>query len=226
MADTFVGHDFAAKTFPFQQPVGFPLTSFSGVPWGQAIVNEVWESQVIGSGDTGTINLDVQVPNDYVSLLRSFHLQAVDTASINWGYGRMGLAYQQPGGPYKDNISDLPESNYLWWDIIPSAGFGIRDRFSTESYLSSFNLGLAVGPDSGHGNLNFIHEFDVNDPTKLPLWLPPGTATLKNRAMVVYLENDSASQPAATFRFNAVFDLYTQEQAYAAGVMSSPRVLS
>ena len=75
----------------------------------------------------------------------------------------------------------------------------------------------------GEGNFaNYL----LNDPSEIPLWLPPGTATLKNRAMVVYLENDSASQPAATFRFNAVFDLYTQEQAYASGVMSSPRVFS
>jgi hypothetical protein len=65
-----------------------------------------------------------------------------------------------------------------------------------------------------------------NDPTDVPLWLPPGTATLKSRAMIVYFENAYASQPAATFRFNAVFDLYTQEQAYASGVMSSPRVFS
>ena len=122
MADNFVGHDFAAKTFPFQQPVGFPLTSFSGVPWGQAIVNEVWESQVIGAGDTGTINLDIQVPNDYVSLLRTFHLQAYDQAAINWSYGAVGLAYQNPGGPYKDNISELPESQYLWWQLFPGTG--------------------------------------------------------------------------------------------------------
>ena len=222
MADTFVGHDFAAKTFPFQQPLGFPLTTFSGVPWGQGIVNEVWESQVIGAGDTGTINLDIQVPNDYVSLLRSFHLQASDTSSINWGYGVMGLAYQNPGGPYKNDVSDLPESNYLWWDLIPSAGSSIRDRFSTNAYHSTFNLGSGEGYRGDYVST----AFDTNLPTRVPLWLPPGTATLKNRAMIVYIENDSASQPAATFRFNAVFDLYTQEQAYAAGVMSSPRVFS
>jgi len=223
MADNFVGHDFAAKTFPFQQPVGFPLTSFSGVPWGQAIVNEVWESQVIGAGDTGTINLDIQVPNDYVSLLRSFHLQAYDTASIAWNYGVMGLAYQNPGGPYKNNITDLPESNYLWWQLVPTHDIEVRDRFSTGARVMNFNLGISGTVSSVTQN---IHDFDLNDPSNVPLWLPPGTATLKNRAMVIYLENDTASQPAATFRFNAVFDLYTQEQAYASGVMSSPRVFS
>ena len=223
MADNFVGHDFAAKTFPFQQPVGFPLTSFSGVPWGQAIVNEVWQSQAIGGGDTGTINLDIQVPNDYVSLLRSFHLQLVDTATSTWGSGAMGLAYQNPGGPYKDNIADLPESNYLWWQIQQGSVTGIRDRFSTESYIQTFNI--ASSPYTVDGGQT-IQSFHTNDPCRVPLWLPPGTATLKNRAMIVYLENNSASQPAATFRFNAVFDLYTQEQAYASGVMSSPRVFT
>ncbi len=223
MADNFVGHDFAAKTFPFQQPVGFPLTSFSGVPWGQAIVNEVWESQVIGSGDTGTINLDVKVPNDYVSLLRSFHLQAWDTAGLNWNNGSMGLAYQNPGGPYKDNVTDLPESQYLWWDLIPTVPRSTRDRFAAPFYMSNFNLGVEQNTSSG---IISAHDFDLNDPSNFPLWLPPGTATLKDRAMIVYLQNDSASQPAATFRFNAVFDLYTQEQAYASGVMSSPRVFT
>ena len=224
MADTFVGHDFAAKTFPFQQPVGFPLTTFSGVPWGQAIVNETWESQVIGAGDTGTINLDIQVPNDYVSMLRSFHLQAYDGAALNWVNGVMGLAYQNPGGPYKNNITDLPESNYLWWDLIPSVGRSIRDRFSTTFHTADFNLGVENKPDTTAYSV--AHDFDVNDPSDVPLWLPPGSATLKNRAMIVYIENNTESQPAATFRFNAVFDLYTQEQAYAAGVMSSPRVFS
>ena len=221
MADNFVGHDFAAKTFPFQQPVGFPLTSFSGVPWGQAIVNETWDSQAIGAGDTGTINLDIQVPNDYVSLLRTFHLQAYDQAAVQWSYGAMGLAYQNPGGPYKDNITDLPESEYLWWQVYPGNDTQVRDRFSTVTYRKNFNVGQFPEATS-----EAPADYGLNNPVNFPLWLPPGTATLKNRAMIVYLRNNVASQPAATFRFNAVFDLYTQEQAYASGVMSSPRVFS
>ena len=223
MADNFVGHDFAAKTFPFQQPVGFPLTSFSGVPWGQAIVNEVWQSQAIGAGDTGTINIDVQVPNDYVSLLRSLNLQSYDDAAIEWAFGGMGLAYQNPGGPYKDNVSDLPESNYLWWQLVPSSDINVRDRFGDDIRVKNFNVGIHDGTYAGLRVQNYMN---LNDPTEVPLWLPPGSATLKNRAMVIYLENDHASQPATTFRFNAVFDLYTQEQAYASGVMSSPRVFT
>jgi hypothetical protein len=220
MADNFVGHDFQAKTFPFQQPIGFPLSSFTGVPWGQAIVDESWESQAIGVGDTGTINLDIQVPNDYVSMLRSFHLQAYDAAVINWLTGTMGLAYQQPGGPYKTTTSEMPERDYLWWQLIPGVTLGVRDRFSTNVYHQNYDLGKYSASAASN------NDYDVNDPSKVPLWLPPGEANLKDRAMIVYLENDSASQPAASFRFNAVFDLYTQEQAYAAGVMSSPRVFS
>ena len=219
MADNFVGHDFQAKTFPFQQPVGFPLSSFTGVPWGQAIVDESWESQAIGVGDTGTINLDIQIPNDYVSLLRSFHLQAYDTATINWLFGTMGLAYQQPGGPYKTTVAEMPEKDYLWWQLVPAATVHVRDRFSTSIYHKNFDIGKQDTSAT-------THDYDVNDPSKVPLWLPPGEANLKDRAMIVYLENDTASQPAASFRFNAVFDLYTQEQAYASGVMSSPRVFS
>jgi len=218
MADNFIGHDFQAKTFPYQQPVGFPSSSFTGVPWGQAIVDESWESQAIGVGDTGTINLDIQIPNDYVSLLRSFHLQAYDTASINWQYGLMGLAYQKPGGPYKTSVATMPEKDYLWWPLIPSGTIQVRDRFSTPQYLKSFDIAKLFNPSN--------HDYGVNDPAKVPLWLPPGEASLKDRAMVVFLENDTASQPAASFRFNAVFDLYTQEQAYSSGVMSSPRVFS
>ena len=222
MADNFVGLDFQAKTFPFQQPVGFPLTSFSGVPWGQAIVNESWESQVIGVGDTGTINLDIQVPNDYVSLLRSFHLQAYDDASINWGYGKIGLAYQQPGGPYVTTTSAFPERDYLWWDLIPSVGVIARDRFGDNLITKNYD----IGKFGLHASFPQYSDYGLNDPSGIPLWLPPGDASLRDRAMLVYLVNDTASQPAQSFRLNAVFDLYTQEQAYASGVMSSPRVFT
>jgi hypothetical protein len=216
MADDFVGHDFSAKTFPFQQPVGFPSTSFTAVPWGQAIVNEAWQSQAIGAGNTGTINLDVEVPNDYVSLLRSFTLSATSGSTIGWNTGVVGLAYQQPGGPYKSSITELPETDYLWWNLSPALTNHVRDRFSSTRYYESFDI--------SNLSTSYAQPAGLNNPREIPLWLPPGQASLKTRAMVVYLENDTASNPAANFRFNAVFDLYTQEQAYASGVMSSPRV--
>ena len=223
MADDFVGHDFQAKTFPFQQPVGFPQTSFTGVPWGQAIVNEAWQSQAIGAGNTGTINLDIEVPNDYVSLLRSFTLCATSASTIGWNFGMVGLAYQQPGGPYKESITDLPETQYLWWPLSPGYAISVRDRFSTERFYENYEIVNAIGAAT-YGEHSA--SMGLNNPSQIPLWLPPGDATLKERAMVVYLENGTASNPSASFRLNAVFDLYTQEQAYASGVMSSPRVFS
>jgi len=221
MADDFVGHDFQAKTFPFQQPVGFPVTSFTGVPWGQAIVNEAWQSQAIGAGNTGTINLDVEIPNDYVSLLRSFTISVTSGNGIGWNNGVVGLAYQQPGGPYKSSITELPETEYLWWNLAPGFTSDVRDRFSGSRFYENFEI-ASKQHDATRSNTSL----NLNNPSQIPLWLPPGAATLKQRAMIVYLENDTAGNPAASFRFNAVFDLYTQEQAYASGVMSSPRVFS
>jgi len=222
MADEFLGKDFQAKTFPFRQPVPFETSANSAVPWGQAIVDEAFESQVIGAGDTGTLNIDIQVPNDYVSLLRSFHLQATDTTSnLKWANGVVGLAYQQPGGPYKLNNSDLPERDYLWWPLLPDLLTSVRDRFSTTIYYKNFDVGFRTA----YTNLTHT-SLALNNPENVPLWLPPGDASIKERAMVIYLNNETASQPANSFRLNVVFDLYTQEQAYAAGVMSSPRVFS
>jgi len=132
----------------------------------------------------------------------------------------MGLAYQEPGGPYKTTTGSFLEKDYLWWSLVPSLTVNVRDRFSTNIYIKNFDLGKTVT------STTLSSDYDVNDPSKVPLWLPPGEANLKDRAMVVYLENDTASQPAASFRFAAAFDLYTQEQAYASGVMSSPRVFS
>lgn len=223
MADVFIGHDFKAQTFPYQQAQSFPQTSYTGQPWGQAIVDESWDSQVIPSGDTGTINIDVQIPNDYVSLLRTFKLQAYDDATIFWRHGHMGLAYQQPGGPYLTTTSELQEKDYLWWSLLPEGEISVRDRFGTGINIKNFDVGKYSAVSSTY--YKDQDDYRLNDPTKIPLWLPPGEANLKNRAMVIYLTSDSA-QPSNRFRFNAVFDLYTQEQAYSSSVMSSPRRLS
>jgi len=221
MADVFLGKDFEAKTFPYMQAVDFAATSYSGMPWGQAIVDESWESQAIGSGDTGTMNLDIQVPNNYVALLRTFYLGATDPSNINWNSAVLGLAYQKPGGPYKRNITDLPESQYLWWDLIPGGANEIRDRFASLINYKKWAIGVA-GPYTTSSYSNY----SVDTPTNVPLWLPPGEATLKDRALIVYLENDTAGSSQNFFRLNIVFDLYTIEQAQTVGVMSSPRVFS
>ena len=218
MADEFLGKDFNAKTFPFRQPVTFKASENSAVPWGQAIVNESFESQAIGTGDTGTLNIDIKLPSDYVSLMRSFHLQATDTDTIYWGDGVLGLAYQQPGGPYKTSVAALGEKNYLWFGLARSDNFTIRDRFSSDYAYKFWHIGSRTS----------IQEPITPNPspiTNIPLWIPPQSdLSLQSRSVIIYLENDTAGSAANSFVLNAVFDLYTLEQAYAAGVMSSPRV--
>jgi hypothetical protein len=220
MADVFLGKDFQAKTFPFRQAVPFDVSANSAVPWGQAIVNESFESQAIGAGNTGTLNIDVELPSDYVSMLRSLHIGCSDPSAVNWKRGVVGFAYQQPGGPYKTSVNDFPEKEYLWWGITASYAYAVRDRFSTDVNYVNWDIGLL----SGSGGLGAFNPY-ANSPTQVPLWIPPQTdANLQGRSLIIYLENDTASSAANNFVFNAVFYLYTLEQAYASGVMSSPRV--
>jgi len=222
MADEFLGKDFAAQTFPFRQPVPFGVSANNAVPWGQAIVSESFESQVIGTGDTGTLSIDVELPSDYVSILRSMHLGCSDPSAVNWTNGVMGLAYQQPGGPYKTSVATYPESQYLWWALLASQSYAIRDRFSSSVNYKFWTIGSA--PGSGVSS-RFQNANVLDTPTEIPLWIPPQTdSSLQSRSMILYVENETASSAANNFVFNAVFDLYTLEQAYASGVMSSPRV--
>ena len=220
MATDFQGKDFTAKTFPFTQPRSFNASRYSTVPWGQAIVNESFETTAIGAGNDGLINIDVSLPSDYVSMLRSFHLQIVDTASVSWSEAVVGFAYQQPGGPYKESVTAYNEEEYSWYQLL-SDQLSIRDRFATSRYYRLFTFGQAK--DAG-----VAYAFnDAWDPTQIPLWIPPSVdSNFLERSMVVFIENLSASQPAQTCTFRASFDLYTFEQAYSAAVMSSPRVFS
>ena len=222
MADVFLGKDFQAQTFPFRQAVPFDVSANSAVPWGQAIVNESFESQAIGAGDTGTLNIDVELPSDYVSIMRSLHLAANDPSSIYWGDAVVGLAYQDPGGPYKTSVAAFPEREYLWWPLVASQQYGVRDRFASNVNYKFWSLGSR--PGSGV-SASFQHNAILDIPSEVPLWIPPQTDTnLQSRSMILYLENATDGSSANNFVFNAVFDLYTLEQAYASGVMSSPRV--
>ena len=217
MATDFLAVDLKAKTFPFQQQASFNATRYSTVPWGQAIVNETFETPAVGVGNTGLISFDIELPSDYVAMLRNFHLQVVDTAVINWRDAVFGFAYQTPGGPYKTSVSEYPEDEYSWYQLVPD-DTTVPDRFFTPIRYKLWSFGAQTQATSFN---------DAWDPTQLPLWIPPSVdATFKSRQCVGFLENQSASQPVAQCTFRASWDLFTFEQAYSAAVMSSPRVFS
>lgn len=221
MADQFVGLDFSAQTFPFRQPLPFEASANSAVPWGQALVNESWDSQAISAGNTGTIGIDIKLPSDYVSILRRFHLQAISTNTIYWMAGDIGFAYQNPGGPYKTSVAEFPEDEYLWWDLAQGDHNRTRDRFSVAIASVKYPIATRTLPD---GETAWIFE---DGPMNLPLWIPPQSdSNLQSRSVIIQLENDTANSASNAFTLNCAFDLYTLEQAYAAGVMSSPRVFS
>lgn len=218
MAVDYLAKDFLAKPFPFQQVSSFNATRYSTVPWGQAIVNESWQSPSTGAGNTGLMSIDIQLPQDYVAILRNFHLQAVDNAQINWGDAILGMAYQEPGGPYKNKVTDYPEDQYSWYELIPSSTKYVMDRLTATIGYLFYTLGTE-NTTTGFS--------DSWDPTQLPIWVPPTTdASFAQRSVIMYIENASASQPNAEFTLRASWDLYTLEQAYSAAVMSSPRVFT
>jgi len=220
MADVVQVETFAPSLFPFNQAaVKYAMRDTLAIPWGQAIVNEAFEANAIGAGDTGTLALDINLPPNYCCLLRSIHLSARDTSVVNWKGGTLGFAYQQPGGPYKDSMAALPESDFLWWIFAESATIFIRDRSSQQYITTQWSLGevnttLDSGSRSGPG---------ADNPMNVPLWISPN---YPGSDVVIYFENDSASSGAVDFRLNAVFDLYDQQQAYAPEVMASPRRLA
>ena len=218
MAVDFQGLDFTAKTFPYAQPLSFNESRFGAVPWGQAIVNESFQTTTIGAGNEGLIAIDVGLPSDYVAMLRTFYLGAVDTANIAWQEANLGMAYQQPGGPYKESVTDYPEDEYTWFQLISDQRI-IKDRFATNRYIRtwafSYGSTLTSFYDAG------------SRPYQIPLWIPPSAdANFVDRSIVMNIENTSASQPAAEMTLRLSFDLFTFEQAYSASVMSSPRVFS
>ena len=220
MAVDFQAKDFTAKTFPYTQPASFNETRFGAVPWGQAIVNESFQTTTVGAGNEGLISIDIGLPSDYVALLRNFHLQVVDTAAIYWDEAIVGFAYQQPGGPYKESVTDYPEDEYSWYQLV-SDGTTVRDRFSADRYLMNFTWGFNTVTSS-----NVIVTAGLG-PTNLPLWVPPSAdANFLERTVIVFVENKIANQPAQEMTIRCSFDLFTFEQAYSAAVMSSPRVFT
>ena len=222
MATDFLAKDFQARPFPFQQPASFNATRYAAVPWGQAIVDENFQTPAITAGNDGLISIDVDLPSDYVCMLRNFHIQTADTVG-SWEKGMVGMAYQTPGGPYKTTVADYPEVDYSWYALVRDQAL-VKDRFATTVIYNVFNFGHNYNATSTTVAFN-----DAWDPTQLPLWIPPTIdSTFKSRQVVIYLDHPTAGSnvSAANATFRASFDLYTFEQAYSAAVMSSPRVFS
>lgn len=218
MAQQLLTVEVTAKTFPFTQPISFNAARYSTVPWGQAIVNETFETPATGAGDTGLVVVEVALPPDYVSMMRNFHLQVVDSSTVNWKDAAAGFAYQQPGGPYKNTIAEYPEDEYSWYQLVRDST-AIPDRFGTNIKYATWNFGFEGERYAAHN--------DAFDPTQLPLWIPPSVdVSFLQRSMVMFIENEQASQPVQQMTFRASFDLFTFEQAYSAAVMSSPRTFS
>ena len=151
-----------AKTFPFTQRGSFNASRYCDVPWGQAIINETLETPVIGAGNTGLIVLNVALPADYVALMRNFTLQIVDTATINWKDAVVGFAYQQPGGPYKTSISDYPDDEYTYYQLVRDT-VHVPDRFATPINYAMFNFGASL---ENSANARYFSFNDAWDPPR------------------------------------------------------------
>lgn len=223
MATDFLGVDITAKTFPFTQPASFNATRYSTVPWGQAIVNHSFDTPAIAAGNDGSISIDIALPADYVAILRNFYLGIVDTAAVEWTEGMLGMAYQQPGGPYKESVTAYPEDEYTWYQLIGDDA-AVRDRFNTFQFYSTFTFGSKNFDTGTFQQLTFDNGWS---PTQTSMWVPPSADnSFLERTIVIFLRNKLASQPVQKATIRMSFDLYTFEQAYSAAVMSSPRVFS
>ena len=221
MATDYKAVDITARTFPFQQTRSFNATRYTTVPWGQAIVNEVIETPAVGVGNDGLMKIDVELPGDYVAMLRNFQFQLSDAATVNWGENGavLGMAYQQPGGPYLNTVASYSEDEYTWFQMV-SDQITIKDRFGTNISYRSFAFGM-------QGNNDRPYIDSAIDPTQIPLWIPPtADSSFKERQLIFYVGCASDGQPAQTSVIRASFDLYTFDQAYSAAVMSSPRVFT
>lgn len=217
MADVVQIETLSAKLFPFNRykdQVGSAAT-----PWGQAVIDHAFVATGPGVGDTATLVLDVNLPANYCCLLRSMHLDAYSSATIYWKYGFFGMAYQLPGGPYKNSMIALPEEDFLWWPMNNSNALAVRNRSSVEKLLMQWSVAdIFAATDSGSAGGP-----GTNNPMNIPMWVSPD---YPGSEIVIYLENDTSSSADNDFRFNAVFDIYDQDQAFAPEVMASPRRLA
>jgi len=217
MADVVQIETLSANLFPFNRykdQVGSAAT-----PWGQAVIDHAFTANAIGAGDTGTLVLDINLPANYCCLLRSIHLDAFHTGTIYWTKGLFGMAYQLPGGPYKNSMAALPEEDYLWWPLPDSSSPFVRNRSSAQIGVKQWSVS-EIYNDADSGSAGGP---GLNNPANIPMWISPD---YPGSNLVIYLINDTANAAANEFRFNAVFDIYDQQQAFAPEVMASPRRLA
>jgi hypothetical protein len=221
MAVVVQTEDFTAKAFPFKQPIPYDYDRgrSAAVPFGQAIVNEKLTLDSVASGDTGAVSIGIFLPPNYCSMMRSFHLNKKDANTGSAGYvdGAIGLAYQNPGGPYATTMVGLPELDYLYWSLVLSEPDPVTLRDGVSYSLNSWTIA-----DKTTNTTGLTASQGVDSPMSTPLWVDP---TYPGRTVLILITSIGVSSPIDV-RLNAVFDLYTYEQAYSAEVMSSPRRLS
>jgi hypothetical protein len=219
MAVVVQTEDFTADVFPFKQPVPYDvnLDRSAAVPFGQAIVNEQFAINSTGAGDDASVNIGMFLPPNYCSMLRSLHFQKNNASVGVFGDGNIGLAYQNPGGPYGKTMAALPESDYLWWSLVLSEQQPTILRDGSTIYFASW----AIADKTTNTTAMTVSQ-GTDSPMNVPLWVDP---TYPGRTAVINLTTIGATN-ATSVRLNAVFDLFTYEQAHSAEVMSSPRRLA
>jgi hypothetical protein len=219
MATVVQTDDFTAKVFPFKQPIAYDLDRgrSAAVPFGQAIVNENLNFNAVGAGDVGALSIGIRLPPNYCSMLRSFHMNKKDQNQGSYLDGYMGLAYQNPGGPYGRTMAELPEIDYLYWSLSASEQESVIMRDGVAYYFTSWSVAdkttnaSALSPSQG-----------IDNPMSTPLWVDPN---YPGRTAVI-LMNATGVSADVDVRLNMVFDLFTYENAYSSEVMSSPRRLA
>jgi|SaaInlStandDraft_6_1057023.scaffolds.fasta_scaffold68829_2 hypothetical protein len=219
MAVVVQTEDFTAKVFPFKQPIPYDYDRgrSAAVPFGQAIVNETLTLDAISAGDTAAVSIGIYLPPNYCSMMRSFHMNKKDVFQGSYLDGAIGLAYQNPGGPYGRTMAELPEIDYLFWSLVSSEAESIRFRDSTAYYVNSWTIA-----DKTTNTTALNASVGTDNPMNVPLWVDP---TYPGRTVLILITAPGSSN-TLDVRLNLVFDLFTYEQAFAAEVMSTPRSLS
>jgi hypothetical protein len=218
MATVVQNLDYEATVFPYRQDIGFERNAgYQGaVPFGQAIVNEDFTLDSVGAGDVGSANIGIKLPSNYCAMLRSVHMNAHSGNQSVYSDGVLGLAYQDPGGPYKNTMAALPEEEYLFWPFVASElQYVYGDGFGR--YLNSWSIASKTTNTTAQTNPP-----GADSPLNVPLWVSPNYPG--HTALIIL--NATTTGFTTPCRFNMTFDLYTFEAAFAAGVMSNPRTTS